>query len=74
VGYGAAVLFFGGTGLVISFLIENKLSKKKESWIDAFRFAIYVITTRKDVACNVFTTAQNRWGDKKKSRIYFVIM
>jgi hypothetical protein len=31
VGYGAAVLFFGGTGLIISFLIENNLSKKEES-------------------------------------------
>jgi hypothetical protein len=31
VGYGAAVLLFGGLGLIISFLIENNLSKKKES-------------------------------------------
>jgi hypothetical protein len=30
VSYGASVLLFGGLGLLISFLIENRLSKKKE--------------------------------------------
>jgi hypothetical protein len=29
VAYGASVLFFGGLGLIISYMIENKLSKKK---------------------------------------------
>jgi len=29
VAYGASVLFFGGIGLLISFVIENKLDKKR---------------------------------------------
>ncbi|MDR2146861.1 MAG: hypothetical protein LBE91_10430 [Tannerella sp.] len=31
VGYGASVLLFGGLGLIVSFIIENRMSKKKEN-------------------------------------------
>ena len=31
VGYGASLLLFGGLGLIISFVIENRMSKNKEN-------------------------------------------